>query len=225
MKRTLLVLNLILFTVLTFGQYKTNKVKLNQQCKCNSNNQYNRIIIGPEDNCTEIFYVITDSVNVKHGKYESYINDDKSCSGFYKLNKKSGIWNFYDFDGKIKISYDFDKDSLVSSLIEDTCKAYDRQPILLSSDVDFYSCVKKNIIYPEYARMNNISGTVVLAAKIDSTGKLQEVYIKKSVEQSLDNEALRVVKTVAIDAEWIPAKKDGISINSEYYIPISYALY
>ena len=78
-----------------------------------------------------------------------------------------------------------------------------------------------NIIYPEYAVDNNIEGKVILEFVIDIDGTITDIKIKHSVHESLDNEALRVVKSMP---KWKPGKNDGKLVRVKYTLPIGFSL-
>lgn len=54
--------------------------------------------------------------------------------------------------------------------------------------------VKANLIYPEEALRNNISGTVALEYDVDAYGKVLEVKVIHGIGYGCDEEAIRIVK-------------------------------
>jgi TonB family protein len=85
-----------------------------------------------------------------------------------------------------------------------------------------YEAVLKNIVYPEQAKENGISGKVYITFTIDSNGKTSNHRVTKGIGSGCDEEALRVVKE--IPDNWIPGLMGGQSVNIEYILPISFAL-
>ena len=81
--------------------------------------------------------------------------------------------------------------------------------------------LSNSIIYPEYAVDNNIEGKVILEFVIDIDGTITDIKIKHSVHESLDNEALRVVKSMP---KWKPGKNDGKLVRVKYTLPIGFSL-
>jgi len=79
----------------------------------------------------------------------------------------------------------------------------------------------KNTHYPDDARLKHISGIVLVQCVIAKTGDIVNVSIKKSINPSLDNEALRVIKSLP---KWKPAKRKGYAVNMLLVFPIKFLL-
>lgn len=78
-----------------------------------------------------------------------------------------------------------------------------------------------NIVYPNYAIENNIEGRVIVEFIVNADGTLTNLQIKRSIHESLDNEALRVVKSMP---KWKPGKLHGKQVRVKYVLPISFNL-
>ncbi|MDE5813452.1 MAG: M56 family metallopeptidase [Muribaculaceae bacterium] len=78
-----------------------------------------------------------------------------------------------------------------------------------------------NVRYPESAQKENRSGRSVVGFTIEKDGKISNIKILKSSWPDLDEEAIRVVKNMP---EWIPAKSNGISAQSEFALPVNFRL-
>lgn len=80
-----------------------------------------------------------------------------------------------------------------------------------------------NIVrYPADAYAKEIEGTVVVSFEINANGSTDNFKVLKSVDPSLDEEALRAVK--ALPGKWIPANDDGNPVASVYELPINFKL-
>ena len=86
-----------------------------------------------------------------------------------------------------------------------------------------YKYVDKNMIYPENAKEKKIEGTVFVKFVITESGQIDpnSVEIVKGVEESLDQEAIRLIKGAG---EWKPGTKDGIPIKMNKLLPIAFRL-
>ena len=84
--------------------------------------------------------------------------------------------------------------------------------------VDFLS---KNVNYPEHAAKNNIEGRVVLQFVVEKTGEIGEIKVARSVDEELDAEAIRVVRSMP---NFIPGRKDGKDVAVWYALPIVFKL-
>ena len=81
--------------------------------------------------------------------------------------------------------------------------------------------LSKNQNYPERAVTKEIQGQVRIYFMVDREGNIIDPYIQKSVEYSLDQEALRIIKN---SGRWDPAQKNGTAINSYKVQPFNYRL-
>ena len=81
--------------------------------------------------------------------------------------------------------------------------------------------LKSNIKYPVIAEENGIQGRVVVQFVIGKDGSISDVRVAKSVDPSLDKEAVRVVKNMP---KWIPGKDKGQSVKVRYTLPVTFRL-
>ena len=81
--------------------------------------------------------------------------------------------------------------------------------------------IGRNVRYPEVARQKVIEGRVWIAFVIDKEGYAGEVWVERSVDPLLDQEALRVIKMLP---RMKPATVDGKPVNLRYSIPINFQL-
>ncbi|MBO7129326.1 MAG: TonB family protein [Prevotella sp.] len=79
----------------------------------------------------------------------------------------------------------------------------------------------KNIKYPVAAEENGIQGKVVVSFIVERDGTISNVKIAKSVDPSLDREALRVVKSMP---RWQPGKQKGANVRVKYTAPVNFSL-
>jgi TonB family protein len=69
--------------------------------------------------------------------------------------------------------------------------------------------LKKQLKYPKAAKENNIQGTVVIEFTIHIDRTVSDIKVFKSVEKSLDEEALRLIQ----NGRWVPAINNGREVN------------
>ena len=79
----------------------------------------------------------------------------------------------------------------------------------------------KNLQYPEIAAENGISGTVYVQFVVEPSGMVNKVTIMRSVDPSLDKEAIRVVKT---SPKWTAGKQRGKPVRVAFTFPIKFVL-
>ena len=85
----------------------------------------------------------------------------------------------------------------------------------------FRNWVMKNLQYPEIAAENGISGTVYVQFVVEPSGMVNKVTIMRSVDPSLDKEAIRVVKT---SPKWVAGKQRGKPVRVAFTFPIKFVL-
>lgn len=104
---------------------------------------------------------------------------------------------------------------------EETYEIVEEMPEFPGGVSNMNEFLSNSIIYPKYAVDNNIEGRVVLEFVVNIDGTLTDIKIKRSVHKSLDNEALRVVKSMP---KWKPGKNDGKLVRVKYILPIGFNL-
>ena len=75
--------------------------------------------------------------------------------------------------------------------------------------------------YPVVAEENGIQGTVVITFVVEKNGSISNVNVVRSVDPSLDREAVRVVKSMP---RWTPGTQKGVPVRVKYTLPISFKL-
>ena len=88
-------------------------------------------------------------------------------------------------------------------------------------EMKMFKFLMDNIKYPEAAANDSIQGKVAVGFQVGADGKLSDIKVVKSVSPALDEEAVRVVRLMP---DFIPARKDGVAVESSYVIPISFRL-
>ena len=84
-----------------------------------------------------------------------------------------------------------------------------------------YAYMGNNIKYPEDAKEKGIQGTVYVSYVVEKDGGVSHVKILRGVSESLDKEALRVVKSMP---NWKPGKQKGQAVRVQYNLPIKFTL-
>ena len=81
--------------------------------------------------------------------------------------------------------------------------------------------LSSNIKYPVVAEENGVQGRVVCTFVVEKDGSITDVRVVKSVDPSLDKEAVRVVKSMP---KWIPGKQNGSAVRVKYTVPVTFRL-
>ena len=98
----------------------------------------------------------------------------------------------------------------------------DEKPLFQGGDCDKFSVwLGQQILYPEIAKQNGIQGRVVLSIVIQKDGNVSDIKVLRGEEQSLVNEAIRVV---SMSPKWTPGKHNGHIVSVKYTFPLMFNL-
>ena len=81
--------------------------------------------------------------------------------------------------------------------------------------------IASSMKYPQDAMDNGFQGKVYVGFIVNEDGSISNVEIKRGVQESLDQEALRIIKNMP---NWEPAEQDGQAIKSSYMLQVSFKL-
>ena len=81
--------------------------------------------------------------------------------------------------------------------------------------------LRKNIKYPAICRENNIQGRVLVTFIVNKDGAIVDPEVVKSVNPSLDKEALRVISQMP---NWKPGSQRGKPVRVKYTVPVNFRL-
>ena len=96
------------------------------------------------------------------------------------------------------------------------------KPMFNGGDANNFSkWVNAHLIYPEDAKKAGKQGRVIVQFTVSKTGKMTNVRVLRGICQSLDEEALRVVKA---SPEWKPGVMNGKDVDVTYIFPIIFQL-
>ena len=85
----------------------------------------------------------------------------------------------------------------------------------------FYEFLSKQLRYPEMAKENGIQGKVFVQFVVCKDGSIKDVKVIKSIHNTLDKEASRVVKRMP---KWSPGKQRGKAVNTKFTLPIKFKI-
>jgi protein TonB len=81
--------------------------------------------------------------------------------------------------------------------------------------------INENINYPDEAIELNIQGKVYLSFVVERDGSVSNVSVERGVFQSIDSEAIRVVR---LFPNWIPSEMPSGKVRTRVRIPINFTL-
>ena len=98
---------------------------------------------------------------------------------------------------------------------------YEQQPQFPGGETALLKYLQENIKYPPKALKDSIQGRVIVQFVVDKTGKVGEVKVVRSVDKDLDEEAVRIVKTLP---KFIPGRQNGQAVSVWYTLPVTFKL-
>lgn len=81
--------------------------------------------------------------------------------------------------------------------------------------------LNQNIRYPAEAQENCVQGRVIVRFVVEKDGHISDVTVLRSVDPSLDKEAVRVIRNMP---RWTPGKQGGEPVRVRYNVPVSFRL-
>ena len=97
----------------------------------------------------------------------------------------------------------------------------DEMPSFPGGDAELMRFLHDHMKYPAVAEENGIQGKVIVNFIVERDGSISNAQIKKSVDSSLDKEAIRLIKSMP---RWIPGKQNGSTVRVRYTVPVNFRL-
>jgi protein TonB len=129
---------------------------------------------------------------------------------------------------KFQMVYKYKDDTLVEVIDmqkqkKDSVKAYgdEKESDYPEGTAGWQRYLQHSLEYPERAMNGNKQGQVIVGFIVDKEGIVNDTYIAESVEYSLDEEALKVIKG---SGRWESAFQNGRKVKSYKTQPINFRL-
>ncbi len=95
-------------------------------------------------------------------------------------------------------------------------------PVFAGGQQEMNKYIAQKLRYPVSAQNSNISGTVIATYVITKTGEITDIKITKSPDQSLSNEAIRLIQSMPA---YTPGKDEkGENTDVQMTLPINFVL-
>lgn len=124
-----------------------------------------------------------------------------------------------DVESILNQAADSTKDEVVSVWQDEFFKVVEDMPQF--TDGNIFDYLAQHVRYPEEAEKNGIGDMVYVQFVIDTTGKVVEPKVIKSVSPELDAEALRVVSEMPA---WKPGMQRGKPVRVSFTLPVIFKL-
>ena len=108
------------------------------------------------------------------------------------------------------------EEAILFAIVED-------KPLFNGKDAEtaFRDWVGANTNYPPIAQENGISGRVFVEFTIGTDGRVTDVVVTRGIDPTLDNEALRVIRS---SPRWTPGMQRGKPVKVKYTCPVNFRL-
>ena len=98
----------------------------------------------------------------------------------------------------------------------------EQKPQFPGGDAALMKYLQSHINYPPFAAESSIEGSVIVQFLVDkTTGKVGEVKVVRSVDEYLDREATRVVKSLR---NFTPGQHNGQPVDVWYVLPVTFIM-
>jgi TonB family protein len=219
------LLTLPLFALLLFANCKSN----------GQNNVANEsrttIKIGEESYVT---FADPMEINLDGKDYTLDINSVKKEKTFKLGDHKVVAKNNHDERNSYTVTVDgepFDLKYIVNMIFDETDESGDEDEVLKGpievmpaypgGPNALVKYVQNNLKYPESAKKNKQEGRVFVGFVVEKDGSISNVSVMRGVCEELDNEAVRVVKTLP---KFTPGMNNGKPVRVQYTLPIVFKL-
>ena len=98
-------------------------------------------------------------------------------------------------------------------------RAVQQMPKFPGGTAALLAFVRKNLIYPEKAKTNEVEGKVIVQFVVDKDGAVSDAKVVISLSPETDAEALRIVSLLP---NFKPGVYNGEKVNVWYTLPITF---
>ena len=95
----------------------------------------------------------------------------------------------------------------------------DEMPSFPGGPAELMKWLSSHVQYP--AIESCIQGRVIVAFIVEPDGSISNAKLVRSLDPSIDQEALRVVRQMP---KWIPGKQNGVAVRVKYNVPVIFKL-
>ena len=107
-----------------------------------------------------------------------------------------------------------EEDNVIFQVVE-------KMPSFPGGDSQLFKFLNDNVKYPVIAQENGIQGRVICQFVVNRDGSIVDVEVVRSVDASLDKEAIRVIKSMP---KWSPGQQRGKPVRVKYTLPVNFKL-
>jgi len=236
-----------LCTLCSFGQDKNSFYALDAKMNATTldSSKYILWIHQKEDNNWQWDYYYTWGPLIKSQSFSDHdgtilngrsllfnITGNLDSLGIFDHGKRNGTFYKYKTireDSVITLmQYDYAEDSLVKKINLLTDTGNRQQQDTSGTESEYPGGIRSwnyylghNLTYPDRAVNKEVQGQVKVFFMVDTNGVVTDPYLTRSVEYSLDQESLRVIKN---SGKWTPSMQHGEPKKSYKVMPVNFKL-
>lgn len=109
----------------------------------------------------------------------------------------------------------------MTSTDDDVYEVVEKMPAFPGGMAELMKYLRSNVRYPVEAHKAGIQGRVVVSFVVNKDGTVKDAKIVRSVDKSIDAEALRVISAMP---KWQPGYQDGKAVSVRYTVPVTFRL-
>jgi len=102
---------------------------------------------------------------------------------------------------------------------EEIFTVVEQMPQFPGGEAELKKYIDSHIQYPTLAAMSGAHGRVIVQFVVDKTGRVGEVKVVHSVDKDLDNEAIRLCKSLP---RFAPGRQNGQAVSVWYTLPVTF---
>ncbi len=149
---------------------------------------------------------IKHDITIEEGKEKELMVIDEEDN----VDSGNRLMGYVDVEEVVEEGYEVEE-AIPFQLVEE-------KPSFLGGDANQFSkWVNERLVYPEIAKSNGVQGRVTLQFTVEKDGSITKVKVLRSVDPSLDKEAVRVV---SLSPKWKPGKQRGRAVPVTYTFPV-----
>jgi protein TonB len=173
-----------------------------------------------------------EQLSIRNGRFSWFdVKGRIDSTGIYKNNQKDKSWYYYKKTDSLQLSkqMDYDKGKLIKVIdytlkkpeVMDTAGKNAHESEFPGGPQGWMYYLNKVFTYPKRAMEIEAQGTVWVMFLVNKAGKVVDPILYRSVELSIDDEALRVIKATP---SWIPATFNGEKLDTYKLQPLTFRL-
>ncbi|MBL7770036.1 MAG: TonB family protein [Flavipsychrobacter sp.] len=162
-----------------------------------------------------------------HGEFKRYSDGRIVQERHYTKNQLNGAFKTWWENGQLRRHDIYENGKFISGNCygingaDTTWFEYEKAASYPGGTDSLRKYLARNLRYPQLAKVQGIQGTVRVQFTIAKDGSLEDIFVVKPIDPSLDQEAIRLVTKMP---KWIPAMQDGRLVKMYFVLPVVFQI-